>query len=70
MLKIILDETFCDMIVIDRIRNRKGKVFEDVVENLVSLYDEEEINAPAYRKNKIGEFFTPGTSKEVYNKVF
>jgi hypothetical protein len=70
MLKIILDETFCDMIVIDRIRNRRGKVFEDVVENLVALYNEEEVNAVAYRKARIGEFFTPGTSKEVYSKVF
>jgi hypothetical protein len=70
MLKIILDETFCDMTLIDRVRNRKGKVLEDVVENLVSLYNEEETNAASFKKAKKGEFFTPGTSKEVYSKVF
>jgi len=70
MLKIILDETFCDMIVIDMIRNRKGKVFEDVVENLVALYNEEEVNLWHIGKIESESFLLQGPLKTFIAKFF
>ncbi len=52
MLKILLDEGFCDLTYVDKLKNfRRGKVFEEVVQNLVYLFDLEESSAPGnYKK--------------------
>ena len=75
MLKILLDDSFCDLTFVDKHKSyRRIRVFEEVVQNIVSLYNEEDSSAPGnYKKAQVarrGEFFTPGTSKEIYSKVF
>ncbi len=42
MLRVILDETVCDLQQWDTRSGRVGKVFEEIVESLVSLYNDEE----------------------------
>ena len=42
LLRLILDETVCDLQQWDTRSGRVAKVFEEVVESLVSFYNEEE----------------------------
>jgi hypothetical protein len=79
VLKIILNDTICDLTYVDRNKNRYAKVFEEVVDNLVQLYNDEEISRDNYSKKLGGknfrrtdqprEFFTLGTANVIYKKL-
>jgi hypothetical protein len=67
LLKLILDETICDLQQWDTRSGRVAKVFEEVVESLVSFYNEEQaIQERRIQQAKSGRRMEEG-SRELFN---
>jgi hypothetical protein len=80
LLKVVLDETICDLPQWDTRSGRVSKVFEEVVDNLVSLYNEEEsiqekrIASARNRRMDEGQpskelFSLPQVANDIYKKL-